>query len=50
MAKRCPICIFKLWTWCQKVMPSFVQIFIEKPVDTKAGRAFEDQLFLLRRN
>lgn len=33
----------------QKVMPSFVQIFIEKPVDTKAGRAFEDQLFLLRR-
>src|SRR5699024_1055318 len=49
MAKRCPICIFKLWTWCQKVMPSFVQIFIEKPVDTKAGRAFEDQLFLLRR-
>lgn len=33
----------------QKVMPSFVQLFIEKPLDTKAGRDFEDQLFRLRR-
>ncbi|MHC5249568.1 glutamate synthase large subunit [Enterococcus sp. LJL90] len=33
----------------QKVMPSFVQIFVEKPIDVKAGRAFEDRLFRLRR-
>ncbi|WP_297075913.1 glutamate synthase large subunit [uncultured Enterococcus sp.] len=33
----------------QQVMPSFVQIFIEKPLDTPIGRAFEDQLFYLRR-
>lgn len=33
----------------QKVMPSFVQIFIEKPLDTPSGRLFEDQLFTLRR-
>ena len=34
----------------QKVMPSFVQLFIEKPIDVKAGRQFEDQLYHLRRN
>lgn len=33
----------------QKVMPSFVQIFIEKPIDVPVGRAFEDRLFRLRR-
>ena len=33
----------------QKVMPSFVQVFIEKPVDVAAGRPFEDQLYRLRR-
>lgn len=33
----------------QKVMPSFVQIFIEKPVDVASGRGFEDQLYRLRR-
>lgn len=33
----------------QKVMPNFVQLFIEKPLDVAAGREFEDQLFHLRR-
>lgn len=33
----------------QEIMPSFVQVFIKKPDDTKAGRDFEDQLFQLRR-
>ncbi|MHC5215917.1 glutamate synthase large subunit [Enterococcus sp. LJL128] len=33
----------------QKVMPGIVQIFIEKPIDVKTGREFEDRLFLLRR-
>lgn len=33
----------------QKVMPGFVQLFIEKPIDVKVGRAFEDCLFQLRR-
>ena len=33
----------------QEIMPSFVQLFISKPSDTKAGRAFEDKLFRLRR-
>lgn len=33
----------------QAVMPSFLQLFIEKPLDIKKGRAFEDQLFRLRR-
>ncbi len=33
----------------QKVMPSFCQIFIEKPMDVTVGREFEDQLFRLRR-
>ncbi|WP_312497761.1 glutamate synthase large subunit [Enterococcus sp.] len=33
----------------QKVMPSFLQLFIEKPVDAAPGRPFEDQLYRLRR-
>lgn len=33
----------------QKVMPSFVQLFIEKPLDVSVGRAFEDRLYRLRR-
>lgn len=33
----------------QKVMPSFVQLFIEKPVGIKTDRTFEDQLYQLRR-
>ncbi|MCB5953124.1 glutamate synthase large subunit [Enterococcus sp. BWT-B8] len=33
----------------QKVMPGFVQLFVEKPVDVESGREFEDQLFQLRR-
>lgn len=33
----------------QKVMPSFLQVFIEKPVDVEEGRPFEDQLYRLRR-
>ena len=33
----------------QEIMPSFVQIFIEKPSDTMSGRPFEDKLFRLRR-
>lgn len=33
----------------QAVMPSFLQIFVEKPLDIKKGREFEDQLFRLRR-
>ncbi|QFG40443.1 glutamate synthase large subunit [Streptococcus mutans] len=33
----------------QEIMPSFVQLFIEKPTETNSGRAFEDSLFRLRR-
>ena len=33
----------------QEIMPSFVQVFVKKPADTKAGRDFEDKLFRLRR-
>ena len=33
----------------QAVMPSFLQIFVEKPLDIKKGREFEDRLFRLRR-
>ncbi|MCF0240554.1 MAG: glutamate synthase subunit alpha, partial [Streptococcus gallolyticus] len=33
----------------QEIMPSFVQVFVKKPDDTKAGRDFEDNLFRLRR-
>ncbi|MDR0922186.1 MAG: glutamate synthase large subunit [Lactobacillales bacterium] len=33
----------------QKVMPSFVQIFIEKPVEVASDREFEDRLYRLRR-
>ena len=33
----------------QEIMPSFVQVFVKKPDDTKAGRDFEDKLFRLRR-
>lgn len=34
----------------QKKMPSFVQFFIEKPVDVDRGRMFENVLFYLRRH
>ncbi|MFC0233367.1 glutamate synthase large subunit [Vagococcus entomophilus] len=34
----------------QKKMPSFVQFFIEKPVDIDCGRMFENVLFHLRRH
>lgn len=33
----------------QEIMPSFVQLFIEKPTETNSGCAFEDSLFRLRR-
>lgn len=33
----------------QEIMPSFVQLFIEKPAEVAAGRDFEDRLFSLRR-
>ena len=33
----------------QKVMPSFCQFFIEKPLDVTVGRDFEDRLYHLRR-
>ncbi|EOH87817.1 glutamate synthase large subunit [Enterococcus pallens] len=33
----------------QRVMPSFVQLFVKKPMDVKAGRMFEDHLYRLRR-
>ncbi|WP_315306474.1 glutamate synthase large subunit [Enterococcus devriesei] len=33
----------------QKVMPSFVQLFIKRPVDVATDREFEDRLFRLRR-
>ncbi|WP_159722079.1 glutamate synthase large subunit [Enterococcus sp. CSURQ0835] len=33
----------------QKVMPSFVQLFLGRPSEVKRGRAFEDQLYRLRR-
>jgi glutamate synthase (NADPH/NADH) large chain len=32
----------------QKVMPSFVQIFVKRPSDVEAGRPFEDALYKLR--
>lgn len=34
----------------QKIMPGFVQIFIDKPGDIATGRPFEDVLFKLRRH
>lgn len=34
----------------QDIMPSFVQLFIDKPTDTDSGRVFEDKLFRLRRH
>jgi glutamate synthase (NADPH/NADH) large chain len=33
----------------QKVMPSIVQVFVERPAEIAAGRPFEDSLFKLRR-
>ncbi|GCF93955.1 glutamate synthase [Enterococcus florum] len=33
----------------QRVMPSFVQLFIKRPMDVTKGRVFEDHLFRLRR-
>lgn len=33
----------------QKVMPSFVQLFIKRPLDVSSDRDFEDRLYRLRR-
>ncbi|MBV7389830.1 glutamate synthase large subunit [Enterococcus sp. ALS3] len=33
----------------QKVMPSFVEVFIKRPLDVPAGRIFEDKLYTIRR-
>lgn len=33
----------------QQAMPGFVQIVVQRPADTKAGREFEDHLYALRR-
>lgn len=44
-----PYAFYNCGPGAQKVMPSFVQFFIEKPIDIQAGREFEDQLYLLRR-
>ncbi|MBF5066900.1 hypothetical protein G6O45_27195, partial [Salmonella enterica subsp. enterica serovar Istanbul] len=32
----------------QQAMPGFVQIVVQRPADTKAGREFEDHLYALR--
>ncbi|MDR3156908.1 MAG: glutamate synthase large subunit [Lactobacillales bacterium] len=34
----------------QEVMPSFLQIFVEKPMEVESNREFEDRLYLLRRH
>lgn len=48
--REVPYAFYQCGPGAQKVMPSFVQLFIEKPIDVKAGRQFEDQLYHLRRN
>lgn len=44
-----PFAFYHCGPGAQEVMPSFVQVFIEKPIDVSAGRAFEDRLYRLRR-
>lgn len=47
--RNVPYAFYNCGSGAQKSMPSFVQIFIQKPVDLKTGRAFEDRLYQLRR-
>lgn len=47
--RNVPYAFYNCGPGAQKSMPSFVQIFIQKPVDLKTGRAFEDRLYRLRR-
>lgn len=47
--RNVPYAFYNCGPGAQKSMPSFVQIFIQKPVDLKTGRAFEDRLYQLRR-
>lgn len=47
--RNVPYAFYHCGPGAQKSMPSFVQIFIQKPVDLKTGRAFEDRLYQLRR-
>lgn len=48
-ARDVPFNFYECGPGAQAVMPNFLQLFIEKPMDVKSGRAFEDQLFCLRR-
>ncbi|WP_303754519.1 glutamate synthase large subunit [Enterococcus sp. S86.2] len=48
-ARDVPFNFYECGPGAQAVMPNFLQLFIEKPMDVKSGRAFEDQLFRLRR-
>lgn len=48
-AREVPYAFHQCGPGAQKVMPSFVQLFIEKPTGIETDRAFEDQLYQLRR-
>ncbi|MCD1023714.1 glutamate synthase large subunit [Enterococcus sp. SMC-9] len=48
-ARDVPFNFYECGPGAQAVMPNFLQLFIEKPMDVKSGRTFEDQLFRLRR-
>ncbi len=48
-ARDVPYNFYECGPGAQAVMPNFLQLFIEKPLDVKSDRAFEDQLFRLRR-
>ena len=45
-----PYAFYNCGPGAQKVMPSFVQLFIERPIDCKTDREFEDRLYHLRRS
>ncbi len=48
-SREVPYAFHQCGRGAQKVMPSFVQLFIEKPRGILSERAFEDQLYRLRR-
>jgi glutamate synthase (NADPH/NADH) large chain len=41
LEREVPYAFYQCGPGAQKVMPSFVQLFIEKPIDVNAGRQFE---------
>lgn len=47
--RKVPYAFYQCGPGAQQVMPSFVQLFIEKPIDVEEGKAFEDRLYQLRR-